>query len=116
MDYSTQHNSCHKDSTDVPGGQQVNRVADAAELLRRFCDSPDLLIPLANPNDSDDLADNRAVLIAVQLLAIASQAERIADALDRLAPIASPTSPGKTHTVESLLRMASVYGGKDPES
>ena len=62
--------------------EQPNRVADAARLLEKFCAGTDFIMTYGDGEDDNDIADNRAALIAVQLLAIATQLERIADALE----------------------------------
>lgn len=66
---ATQHDNT-KDET------PPNSVADAAELLRRFWSGQQLSRGLTGE------ADSRAILVAGQLLAIATQLARIADSLD----------------------------------
>ena len=65
--------------------QQPNRVADAAEMLQRFIDGEGMIVTredtIVSPVDVE-YADERAAIISIQLLAIASQLERIADALE----------------------------------
>ena len=87
----------------------VNGVADAAALLQKFIGGG----PLVGSISADD---DRAVIVAAQLLAIATQAERIAKALEKsndlLAIIAypgnglvTPTAAGKTRTVPELVEL-----------
>ncbi len=61
-----------------------NRVADAAELLAQFCETTDLIVDNAAWRGEWLGADNRAAIIAAQLLAVASATERIAIALESL--------------------------------
>ena len=90
-----------------PFDARPNRVADAATLFARFCTGADYIVNSDMHNDDDINANDRTAVIAAQLLAIASQLERIGDALATL------TGPGKTHTVAWFLERASLYGGED---
>jgi len=67
-----------------------NRVADAAEFLKRFFKRGQHIVgrgPGVQYND-----DDRAAVIAAQLLAIASQLERIGDALEVIATNTRPVN------------------------
>lgn len=87
-----------------------NRVADAAELLEKFILRQDWIVAEID-SGNEDAADDRAAVIAIQLLAIASQLERIGDAQERSAvatealalTLATATSPGKTRPAAWLL-------------
>jgi UDP-N-acetylmuramoylalanine-D-glutamate ligase len=98
-----------------------NGVADAAALLEKFCGPGSLWLIAGGDEENDiDNADNRAALISAQLLAIAMQAERIADSLAALL-IATTTSPGKTHsapyyTDRTLVAKYPEIFGAAPES
>ncbi len=66
--------------------QTSNRVADAAELLELFI-AGDLVTDKSNRENMDAenvWADDRAAIISIQLLAVASATERIAIALESL--------------------------------
>jgi hypothetical protein len=79
-----------------------NRVADAAALLAKFAARDGLLVGRGAGIQFND--DDRAAVIAAQLLAVASQLERVGDAL--VALVATVTSPGKTHTCAWFLARA----------
>ena len=85
--------------TDSTQADNPNSVASAAELLAKFCARDGLLVSRgAGPQLTDD---DRTAVIAAQLLAIATQLERVADGLDAL--VATDTGPGKTHSVAWFL-------------
>jgi hypothetical protein len=88
-----------------------NRVADAAALLAKFCARDGLLVARGSGPQLTD--DDRAAVIAIQLLACASQLERIADSLTAL--IAMVTGPGKTQTAYELVaKYPEIFGaGQD---
>jgi hypothetical protein len=72
-----------------------NRVADAAELLVRFSKHAGGQIVSRGGHQLDD--NDRTTVIAAQLLACASQLERIGDILELM--ITAPMGAGKSHTV-----------------
>lgn len=102
-----------------------NSVADAAALLAKFCSLTDNWI-ISQPHTSledgvpefspEEYADDRAALIAAQLLAIATQLERLADAQERnvvateAIALTLGTSPGKTHSAAWFLERAANTG------
>ena len=110
--------------------QTPNRVADAAELLHQFIVGEDPIVASEPRTPAAIMNDDRAAVIGVQLLAIASQAERIADALDALVGFAAilaypgrlPASRFARHHAGTIkdhtftLDDASEYGGEEVES
>ncbi len=68
--------------------EQPNRVADAASLLDKFIKRNDgFIVDKASNGDADDFGDDRAAVIAAQLLAIASEMERMMSVLERIAAV-----------------------------